>query len=80
MVHADACCAARGGEEPFSEQPQVPQRTPAWYAQGKEVLTASEFGTLFGSPRAWSQLVAHKVPTPEGAARPADESPGLYDV
>lgn len=42
--------------------PQIPQRTPAWYAQGKEVLTASEFATLFGSPRAWSQLVMSKVP------------------
>jgi hypothetical protein len=51
------------------DRPQVPQRTPAWFAQGKEVLTASEFATLFGSPRAVGQLVLHKVPTP------ADEAP-----
>lgn len=52
--------------------PQIPQRTPAWYAQGKEVLTASEFSTLFGSPRAWSQLVLSKVPvvTPVSSESP----------
>ena len=53
--------------EALMARPQVPQRTPAWFAQGKEVLTASEFSTLFGSPRAIGQLVLHKVPT-EGAA------------
>jgi hypothetical protein len=42
--------------------PQIPQRTPEWYAQGKEVLTASEFSTLFGTPRAFSQMVLSKVP------------------
>lgn len=51
------------------DRPQVPQRTPAWFAQGKQVLTASEFATIFGSPRAVGQLVLHKVPTP------ADETP-----
>ena len=45
-------------------RPQIPQRTPAWYAQGKEVLTASEFSKLFGTPRCVSQLVMGKVPTP----------------
>ena len=43
-------------------RPQIPQRTAAWYAQGKTVLTASEFGTLFGTPRAVGQLVMNKVP------------------
>lgn len=42
-------------------RPQVPQRTPAWYAQGKQVLTASEFAKLLGSPRAVAQLVQSKV-------------------
>jgi hypothetical protein len=42
-------------------RPQIPQRTPAWYAQGKEVLTASEFAKIFGSPRCVSQLVMSKV-------------------
>ncbi len=51
--------------------PQIPQRTPAWYAQGKEVLTASEFATLFGSPRAFSQLVMSKVPPRIDAASTA---------
>ena len=44
------------------KSPQVPQRTPAWYRQGKEVLTASEFSTLYGSPRAFGQMVVSKVP------------------
>ena len=50
------------------QSPQVPQRTPAWYAQGKEVLTASEFATLYGSPRAVGQMVMSKVPPTESAA------------
>jgi hypothetical protein len=41
--------------------PQIPQRTAEWYAQGKRVLTASEFATLFKTPRAVSQLVLSKV-------------------
>lgn len=41
--------------------PQVPQRTPDWYAQGKQVLTASEFSTIFKTPRAVSQLVLTKA-------------------
>ena len=49
--------------EKILARPQIPQRTPAWYAQGKEVLTASEFGKLFGTPRCVSQLVASKIPT-----------------
>ena len=43
------------------ERPQIPQRTPAWYAQGKQVLTASEFAKLLGSPRAVAQLVQSKA-------------------
>jgi len=49
-------------------RPQIPQRTPAWYAQGKEVLTASEFAKLYGSPRCVSQLVMSKVPNPSAPA------------
>ena len=43
-------------------RPQVLQRTPAWYAQGKEILTASEFSKLFDSPRTREGLVLSKVP------------------
>jgi hypothetical protein len=50
------------GVEEVLRRPQVPQRTPAWYLQGKTVLTASEFATLYGSPRAVGQLVLSKVP------------------
>ena len=44
--------------------PQIPQRTPAWYAQGKTVLTASEFSTLYGTERAVRQLAFQKVQPP----------------
>jgi hypothetical protein len=54
----------RLGAEQILARPQIPQRTPAWYAQGKEVLTASEFAKLYGSPRCVSQLVMSKVPNP----------------
>ena len=50
-------------------RPQVPQRTTAWYAQGKQVLTASEFGTLFASIRTRGQLVLRKA---EALAADAD--------
>ena len=55
------------------ERPQIPQRTPAWYEQGKEVLTASEFSGLFGTPRAVGQLVLHKVPA--ALCAPGTEAP-----
>ncbi len=47
------------------------QRTPAWYIQASKVLTASEIGTLFGSPRARGQLVMSKAipPTAEEIER-----------
>lgn len=43
---------------------QVPQRTGEWYAQGKSVLTASEFANIFGTPRAVRQLAFNKVTPP----------------
>jgi hypothetical protein len=51
--------------EQILRSPQVPQRTPAWYLQGKTVLTASEFATLYGTARAVGQLVMNKVPPAE---------------
>jgi len=47
--------------EEILTRPQVPQRTQAWYLQGKCVLTASEFASLYGSPRAIRQLAFQKV-------------------
>jgi len=44
---------------------QVPQRTTEWYAQGKSVLTASEFANIFGTPRAIRQLAFQKVTPPQ---------------
>ena len=46
--------------------PQIPQRTKEWYAQSKGVLTASEFATILGTPRAMMALALQKVaPIPE---------------
>lgn len=53
----------RMGVEAILALPQVPQRTPAWYLQGKSVLTASEFATLYGSERAVRQLAGQKIAT-----------------
>ena len=44
---------------------QVEQRTPAWYAQTAIVISASELGALFGSPRVRAQLVMAKTRLPE---------------
>jgi hypothetical protein len=44
--------------------PQVPQRTYEWYMQGKQVLTASEFSNIFGTPRAVRNLAFQKVVPP----------------
>uniref|UniRef100_A0A6C0JV98 YqaJ viral recombinase domain-containing protein n=1 Tax=viral metagenome TaxID=1070528 RepID=A0A6C0JV98_9ZZZZ len=44
--------------------PQVPQRTPEWYAQSKKVLTASEFSGILGSDRAVDALVLQKIAEP----------------
>ncbi len=47
------------------------QRTPEWYIQASKLLTASELGGIFGSPRARGQLVMAKAipPTPEEIER-----------
>ena len=48
--------------------PQVPQRTQAWYAQGKSVLTASEFATIYGTERAVRQLALQKIQPPAASS------------
>jgi hypothetical protein len=40
---------------------QTEQRSAAWYAQAATILTASELGTLFGSPKARASLILSKV-------------------
>jgi len=40
---------------------QTEQRSAAWYEQAKTILTASELGGLFGSPRLRAQLIMSKV-------------------
>ena len=45
------------------QRPHVPQRTPEWYAQSKEVLTASEFSAILGTPRSVGTCVLKKVIT-----------------
>ena len=47
------------------DRPQIPQRTPAWYEQGQRILTASEFSSLYGSPRQYASLVVSKALPPQ---------------
>ena len=54
----------RAAAEKILTLDQVPQRTADWYAQGKSVLTASEFAKIFGTPRAIRQLAFQKVNAP----------------
>lgn len=44
-------------------RPQVAQRTEEWYIQTLHYLTASQFGTLYASPRTRGQLVLEKAST-----------------
>ena len=49
--------------------PSIAQRTPEWYVQGRTILTASEFGALYGSPRAVRTLAQQKATPLEGATQ-----------
>jgi len=40
---------------------QVQQRSPAWYAQSKTVLSASEFSNILGTPRSVANLALQKA-------------------
>ena len=44
---------------------QIEQRTPAWYAQMSTILSASELGRLFSSPRERGKLVMSKTEPPQ---------------
>lgn len=55
---------------------QVAQRTPEWYAESMNLLTASELGNLFKSPRTRALMVMSKV-QPSGhssCSAPVDSS------
>lgn len=61
---------------------QTEQRTPAWYAQMGNILSASELGSLFGSVRARAQLVLAKVnfvPRPQQALAVFSSSMSAFD-
>jgi len=46
------------------QRKQIQQRTPAWYAQMTTILSASELGRLFASPRERGKLVMSKIESP----------------
>ena len=46
-------------------KPQTVQRTPEWYLQGQQILTASEFSSLYGSERQYASLVMTKAMPPQ---------------
>jgi hypothetical protein len=52
----------------------VEQRSEAWYRETMDLLTASELGTIFKSPRVRGQLVLAKTVVPEsrGSGGPVD--------
>lgn len=54
----------------------VEQRSEAWYLETMNLLTASELGTIFKSPRVRGQLVLSKTVVPEarGSGAPIDSS------
>jgi putative phage-type endonuclease len=45
------------------QAPQTEQRSQAWYEQAQKILTASEFGSLYGSERQYASLVLAKSGT-----------------
>lgn len=54
----------RATQEKINEilnRPQVAQRTDTWYSDGLKYLTASQFGTLYASPRTRAALVLEKA-------------------
>lgn len=52
---------------------QIEQRTPAWYAQTQNVLTASEISTIFSTAYARGQLVMSKA-APSIDSRPQQQT------
>jgi hypothetical protein len=57
----DPITAAREKIAQILSRPQVAQRTEEWYTQALRYLTASQFGTLYASPRTRGQLVLEKA-------------------
>lgn len=50
--------------ETILNRPNVAQRTQAWYEQSRNVLTASEFSAILGTPRAMATLATQKTLPP----------------
>lgn len=79
MFHEAAFLSVRQAEAPATkdwswllEYPQVEQRTAAWYAESRELLTASELGDLWKGPGTRNALVRRKCapPPPESVNPP----------
>jgi hypothetical protein len=83
-IHAAACGGqgAQGAEAQAAEAdtetwkwllttPQVEQRTAEWYAETRNMLTASEIATVFKAGRTRGALVMAKVGLPAAAAEAA---------
>jgi putative phage-type endonuclease len=49
----------------LTNRKQIEQRTPEWYAQMATVISASELGNLFASPRQRAKLVMAKTQPPQ---------------
>ncbi len=72
------------GVQAILTAPQTPQKTAAWYAESRDLLTGHEFAAVvLGTPAAFSAAVAKKcgsaVPVPEEGAEGAEiESRTVY--
>ena len=61
---------------------QIEQRTPAWYKQMGTVISASELGSLFSSPKSRSALIMSKVnplPRPPQSLAVSSHSMSAFD-
>lgn len=68
VVTASACAAAAAEADPLWHwlltATQVEQRTPEWYQETRNMITASEVATVFKSGRTRGQLVMSKASPP----------------
>jgi hypothetical protein len=60
------------------DRPNVPQRTQAWYEQSRNVLTASEFSIILGTPRAVATLALQKTMPPRDPSQSSSSACSTY--
>lgn len=66
-VHINTIIPDRQVIDTLCNKKQVTQRTPEWYAQMTNTISASELGYLFGSENRRFQLIMSKIPSLNGS-------------